>query len=396
MNKNKKITLLTMVALTTLCATGCGMKPEDIKEEVNAFIESHNKIGAAMLMDAGVLGAQKSLKENNLDVNVDKYFVYDKVVEEEMGNINKLKSKELKKLSGEANEFYDKNKELLEKVKKDDINLEQYSSEVEKLESEVIENLQKSKYLKSYEKLRKKAGLEVLTEYDQSEGWLEEFKNEYEDDLKNLMGDVVSGTIVSAVKDELVTDIPDLDFAKDNESLDFIDEEMDVEIKEEKTSKNESSENNVVGSFLKKLVRNSGDEEELSVNEEDGSIAYNSKNGGQISVYVASEDSKLDYLSVDAMLDISDISGEVKTVVSKFCDEVSLDKKSVLEAIDKLYSEVSSDKYLNSEEAKSDIKNYDLVEKEVEIGNNAYVEMTIHNPQKSKTEMVGLTIGIRE
>lgn len=85
----------------------------------------------------------------------------------------------------------------------------------------------------------------------------------------------------------------------------------------------------------------------------------------------------------------------INTAINKFCDEVDVDKKSISKSIEDLYKEVSSDKYLKSDEAKNDIKNYNLVSKEIEIGDNLYIEVTIHSPEKSKTDSVGLTIGVR-
>lgn len=59
----------------------------------------------------------------------------------------------------------------------------------------------------------------------------------------------------------------------------------------------------------------------------------------------------------------------INTAINKFCDEVDVDKKSISKSIEDLYKEVSSDKF--------------------------YIEVTIHSPEKSKTDSVGLTIGVR-
>lgn len=74
------------------------------------------------------------------------------------------------------------------------------------------------------------------------------------------------------------------------------------------------------------MIRNSEDKENSDVDGDGGSIYYHGKNGGMINIYVSSRDSKLDYLSIDALDDISDISGQINTAINKFCDEVDVDK----------------------------------------------------------------------
>lgn len=379
-----------------MVATGCGASPEKIEEDIETFVESHNRIGSSMLMDTMLIAVEQSGKEKGIDVGIDKDdYVYIDEVKDEVDKLKDLKIKPLKKINKKAFVFYKEAGELLEEAREGEISIDKFGSKVDKLMKKYEDELEDTKVFEEYSKLREKADMDEFEEYDSSEQfqkWNEVFVQRYEDECKKIMLNIFKGALTAAGSNIE----EDFDIKANNYGG------ITMKRKEEASESDKKNEKESPSyEFVKKLAANreelagiSHDEEE----EDDSAMLtiYGSKDGSA-TVFAAAEDkSKIDYLSADIYPDgdAKELGERLDSSIKAFCNEVDLNEKEVFKNIEKLYEKLTSKKFLKSKEAQEDIKKYDSVSDQIEL-DDLIIDVRVGDPEE-RQDNVGVMIMLRD
>lgn len=391
MNKNKKITLLTSIALlTTVFATGCGSNPEKIESNIEKFAESHENISAALTMDSFLIGLKEGLGSDNIKgINFDKYFVFEEVLKEEQKNLKSIKNKELKNLNKIANQYYEKSSKLIEELTKGDLDFEEFIEEADELAVETFENLEESELIDKYNELREKAEMDEydLDSYVLFASYLETFKDNYKDDIEKILEKIVKKNLNQSGLNINLNNLISSSSVETSSNYDNKEED------EEETKKEYSSNSVDAKKFVESLAKNSKEEKEVYGDDESASIYLYGSSDGKLEVFASTENNKLDYITckIDGSGDEEELSERMISTIKKFCKEADLDEDEVFKSMRKIYKETSSKEFLNSSQAKEDLKEYNFVTN-IHYLDDMTIDMIIFNPNKSLTKKVEFTI----
>lgn len=218
MNKNKKITLVTLMALTTFAATGCGQTTEDIKADEELAEELVLDTYAALGYDAFLAGMKSKADEVNIDMGSDKYdFISQDVIDKSNKELDKIKNKALRSVTEMYIDTADETNDLLEDYASGTINDDELSEELANVTNKGNDKLNKDVKLKiKLTSLAKKHNLENKID-DLQDNVTKRLEKNYSEKIKSLLSNV----LVDAVGNELNNQLSGLaSESQDNQSSD--------------------------------------------------------------------------------------------------------------------------------------------------------------------------------
>lgn len=216
MNKNKKVTLISIFALTLFATTGCGQQSVDeVNNDVDLAEELVLDTYATVCHDALLAGLKNEGDNLNIDTGIEmKDFISDEAVDESLKKVDGIKNKTLKEITEVYLNTADEISALIQDTASGDISIDKLLNELEDLNKKTYESLKSDKKLMAkIAHLASKYNLRDTTDTLQ-EDVLDRLNDKYGKKLKSLLVELstklLGKELAGQLSGELTSQLSDL------------------------------------------------------------------------------------------------------------------------------------------------------------------------------------------